>query len=228
MESYFWMVCVLVVYVCLKMLLLHSMEKLVSIKLVYNQEVTSHQQTSVYSHWSKHAKEFTCFFLGGDGGPWPFLKVGKGDPKHQKRSFGSTWWVYPLLGKRSIHFMLPTNTWEIMSCLPNEEGEEFHTCVHHVYLAKATYGKGWFIHDAQLKLPTYCCTPGSTNIAGWEIHHEWRCINVSTIKHGGFPASYVSLAEFWLFFLECFSRWFQIFVFFLPPNTGLNDLIDPL
>ena len=35
MESYFWMVCVLFVYVCLKMLLLHSMEKLVSTKLVY-------------------------------------------------------------------------------------------------------------------------------------------------------------------------------------------------
>ena len=25
--------------------------------------------------------------------PDPFLKVGKGDLKHQKRSFGSTWWV---------------------------------------------------------------------------------------------------------------------------------------
>ena len=28
------------------------------------------------------------------------------------------------------------------SCLPNEEGEEFYTCFHHVYLAKTTCGKG--------------------------------------------------------------------------------------
>ena len=138
-----------VIYVCLKMLLLHRMEKLVSIKLVYNQEVTSHQQTSVYSHLSKNGQKFTtCFFWGWMVVPDSFWRLAK-VTSTSKRSFGSTW----------FRFMLPTNTWEIMSCLPNEEGEEFHTCFHHVYLAKTTYGKGWFIHNAQLKLPTYGCTP---------------------------------------------------------------------
>ena len=34
-------------------------------------------------------------------------------------------------------------------------------------------------------------TPGSTNIAGWKIHHECR-LDVFPIGKGGFPASYVS------------------------------------
>ena len=36
-------------------------------------------------------------------------------------------------------------------------------------------------------------TPGSTNIAGWEMDPDW--VDVFPIKNGDIPASYVSLPE---------------------------------
>ena len=34
---------------------------------------------------------------------------------------------------------------------------------------------GWSSKSTSADVPWY--TPGATNIAGWEIHHEWRCIS---------------------------------------------------
>ena len=49
------------------------------------------------------------------------------------------------------------------SCCPSKPWFSLAWLVFQVYLCRCF-----------LELPWY--TPGATNIAGWEIHHEWRCI----------------------------------------------------
>ena len=62
-------------------------------------------------------------------------------------------------------------------------------------------------------------TPGSSNIAGWKMDPDWRCMN--PVKNRDIPASYVSLPEGILLMAEilhhlgCMNQW-------NPINNGIN------